>query len=397
MALACDRDQAGIVFDYIKGYFETVPALKKMVVDVSSETIELNNHVVIEVRTNSYRKVRGRSVLCCIMDEVAFFASDDSANPDFEVYGAIRPGLARVPGSMLVLISTAHKRSGLLYERYKAHFGRSDGDVLVVKGTTLQFNPLFDAAEIEKALGEDPALYGAEYNSLWRDDVSSFIGRDLVEAATDRGATVRQPVPGTRYVTFVDPSGGGPDSFTAAVAHREGDVAVLDCLIEVRGPCNPDVATADICKVFKSYGITKTTGDNYAKGWPVAAFAKHGIALTRSERNRSEIYLDALPMFASGRVRLVDNPRLAQQFWSLERRTFPSGQDKVDHGRGGHDDCANAAAGALVLAASKKPMPRVSQAFLARAAQPTAYSRERLTDQPLMGTRAQPGRIKCFF
>jgi hypothetical protein len=40
----------------------------------------------------------------------------------------------------------------------------------------------------------------------------------------------------------------------------------------------------------------------------------------------------------------------------LERRTFPSGKDKIDHERGRHDDLCNAAAGALTLA-SRRPQP----------------------------------------
>ena len=57
----------------------------------------------------------------------------------------MQPGLARIRGSMLILITTAHKRSGLLYQKWRDAYGRNDPDVLVVKGTTLQFNPTFDA------------------------------------------------------------------------------------------------------------------------------------------------------------------------------------------------------------------------------------------------------------
>ena len=43
------------------------------------------------------------------------------------------------------------------------------------------------------------------------------------------------------------------------------------------------------------------------------------------------------------------------QFASLERRTSSLEKDRVDHGLGGHDDTANVAAGAMVLAGSEKP------------------------------------------
>jgi hypothetical protein len=37
-----------------------------------------------------------------------------------------------------------------------------------------------------------------------------------------------------------------------------------------------------------------------------------------------------LPKFTSGRVRILDNPRLVTQFAALERRTSPIGKDRVD-------------------------------------------------------------------
>ncbi|MGB3746000.1 MAG: hypothetical protein WBD11_15975 [Xanthobacteraceae bacterium] len=80
---------------------------------IGDDSIELRNRVVIEVHTNSYRTVRGRSLLCVICDEVAFWRSEDSASPDVETAGAVQPGLGRIRGSMLILISTAHKRSRL--------------------------------------------------------------------------------------------------------------------------------------------------------------------------------------------------------------------------------------------------------------------------------------------
>jgi hypothetical protein len=77
-----------------------------------------------------------------------------------------------------------------------------------------------------------------------------------------------------------------------------------------------------------------------------------GIAYEPSERTKSQIYLEFLPLLNSGRVELLDNPRLISQLYALERRTSRgSGKDTIDHPPGGHDDVINAAAGALVLAA----------------------------------------------
>jgi hypothetical protein len=361
MLLAVDRAQAGVAFNYIKGYFEEIPALTNLVRHVGDDSIELRNGVVIEVHTNSYRSVRGRSLLCVLCDEVAFWRSEDSAMPDFETAGAVAPGLARIPGSVLILISTAHKRSGLLYEKWKNHYGKNDDNVLVVRGTTLQFNPLFDAKVIERQLASDPQLYGAEYNSQWRDDLATFISRDLLEAAVDVGVVVRPPIDGVQYHAFTDASGGMEDSFTMGIAHRDKDgCLLLDLLFERRPPLNPYHVTEEIVALLKSYHCTRIVGDSYGARWVSDAFVKAGVTYRKSELDRSAIYLNALPLFTSGRVRLLDNLRLVAQFAALERRTFSTGRDRVGHGRTGKDDAANSAAGALVLAAQRAKRPEMT-------------------------------------
>jgi hypothetical protein len=62
-----------------------------------------------------------------------------------------------------------------------------------------------------------------------------------------------------------------------------------------------------------------------------------------------------LPLVNSGQVVLLDDPALLRELRGLERRRGTSGRDRVDHGPGGHDDRANAAAGALVGALRARP------------------------------------------
>jgi hypothetical protein len=47
---------------------------------------------------------------------------------------------------------------------------------------------------------------------------------------------------------------------------------------------------------------------------------------------------------------LLDHPECLRELRGLERHRGASGRDRVDHRPGAHDDLANAAAGALVLA-----------------------------------------------
>lgn len=374
MCLAVDRDQAKVVLNYTRSFFTDVDLLKGMVQRATANGFELDNSVDIAVATNSFRSVRGRPVLCAIFDEVAFWRDERSASPDEETYKAIGPALASIPGSMIIGISSPYRKSGLLYRKYREHYGQ-DGDVLVIKAPTRTLNPTIGQAVIDQALAEDPATARAEWMAEFRDDIAGFVDVNVIEACVDYGVTARPPRDGVRYRAGCDPSGGSRDSFTAAIAHNEGNIAVLDCLVEIKAPFNPTAATEQIAETLKAYGIRKATGDKYAAQWVVDAFRKVGIEYAHSELDRSAIYLEALPLFTSGRVRLLDNKRLANQFASLERRTSPGGKDRVDHGPGGHDDVCNSAALALAMRA-RDPLV-IPPDVLAKAAMPTQYSRLR--------------------
>jgi len=156
------------------------------------------------------------------------------------------------------------------------------------------------------------------------------------------------------HVAFCDPSGGSSDSFALAVAHGEdrsgSRVAVLDYLAERRPPFSPDAVVAEYAAALKDYGVTRVQSDKYAGAWVVEAFGKHGITCEQSAEPKSTIYANVLPLLNSGRVELLDYPRLQAQMLSLERRTARGGRDSIDHPPNGHDDLANAAAGALVAA-----------------------------------------------
>jgi hypothetical protein len=259
---------------------------------------------------------------------------------------------------MVIGISSPYRKSGLLYRKFKQHYGQ-DGDILVIKAPTRTLNPTIPEEVVDRALEQDPAAAKAEWLAEFRDDIGSWLAFETIEAAVDSDVTVRPPVGHFDYQSFCDPSGGARDSFTAAVAHGENGVAVLDCLIEVKPPFNPSVATELVAATLKSYGLKATTGDRYAAEWVVAAFAQCGIEYQHSERDRSRIYQDVMPLFTSGRARILDNKRLVNQFLSLERKTSSMGRDKIDHGPGGHDDLCNSASGALVLATTESTGPRL--------------------------------------
>lgn len=350
LCLAVDRDQARIVLRYIRGYFATNPLLTPMVERETENGLELSNNVEIIVATNSFRAVRGRTIVVVILDECAFWRDESSANPDEEVYAALLPSLVTLPGAMLIGISTPYRRAGLLFQKWRDYYGQPDPDVLVVKGPSTAFNPTLPTEIIEKALARDAEAASAEWLAEWRSDLADFVDRAVVERLVPPGRSELPPMHGNSYVGFCDPSGGSADSMTLAIAHREprNHHAVLDCIRERRPPFSPDDVVREFATTLKSYGIITITGDRYAAGWPVERFAVHGIKYEPAEKPKSDIYVSFLPILNSGQCELLDHPRLISQLCSLERRSARSGKDSIDHPSGGHDDLANAAAGALL-------------------------------------------------
>ena len=112
--------------------------------------------------------------------------------------------------------------------------------------------------------------------------------------------------------------------------------------------------------MLKSYRVSRVRGDRYAGSWPSEAFRKVGISYEPAEKPKSALYGELLPLLNSGRAALLDEPRLVAQLVGLERRTARGGRDSIDHAPGGHDDVANAVAGALVLRSSHRPVVAAS-------------------------------------
>jgi hypothetical protein len=118
----------------------------------------------------------------------------------------------------------------------------------------------------------------------------------------------------------------------------------------VKPPFSPETVVKEFADTLRRYRVTKVVGDRYAAEWPREQFRKHGVTYHPSERTKSEIYLELLAKINSRVCDLLDHPRLIAQLTGLERRTSRGGRDSIDHAPNAHDDVANAAGGALVLA-----------------------------------------------
>jgi hypothetical protein len=349
LTLSVTKDQARLVFGYALGFLQSSPALAKEIASTTTTEIRLRSGVVITTHAASFRSIRGRTMLAVILDEIALWRQEDAAASDLEVYRAIVPALARTRG-VLIGISTPYMRGGLLFDKHRKFFGTDDPNVLVVQSPTIAFNPTIDQDAIAAALIDDPESARAEWNAEWRSDISAFLDDILIERAVDLHRPLELPPrQDIKYRAFADPGGGQHDHFTIAVAHTEDERTIIDLVRGAAAPYDPHEVVREFADLIRQYGIREITSDFYSAQWAETTWTASGIKFNRSKLNRSELYIEMLPLFTRGAIAIPDHARLRKELRLLERRTSRLGKDAVDHPKRGSDDYANALAGAARL------------------------------------------------
>jgi hypothetical protein len=357
LLVAPSQRQSKIVLNHCEAAFEQSPILKQLLWRSTADVIELRNRIQIEVRPASYRSLRGPTYLCAILDESAFFYSDEfSVNADSEVLGAVRPGLATT-GGITVIASSPYARRGILWSAYNRDYG-PDGDpaILVAQGGSRVFNPTLSERFVERELQKDPAFASAEYLAQFRSDLELYVSLEIVQACIGDYYELA-PAKGVRYHAFTDFAGGsGKDSAALAISYRDRDGRIIiSCIRETQPPFSPAAVIEDYAHLCKSYRIKRITGDRFGGEFPREAFRQNGLTYEPADKPKSAYYVDLLPLLNSGRISLPKSERLVAQLCSLERNTARTGKDQIDHPRGPsfHDDLANSVAGATHLASTK--------------------------------------------
>jgi hypothetical protein len=347
---APDRRQAGITFRYIVGLLRSVPELAALVVAERTESIELRTGVVVEVITASGAAPRGRAYALAIVEEAAFLPTEETAaDPDVELLRAVRPALARVPGSLLAVIGSPYVRRGVLYEAWRQGDG---GDRVVVSADTLSLNPTFRRREVERAFEVDPVAARSEYGVdgviEFRADVSGLLGDESIAAVTPAGVRELAPERGRSYVAHLDAAtGSGEDAAALAIACHDGERGVLCAVRQWKPPFSPAAMARDSAALLRTYHVSDVTIDRFAPGLVADLLRREGISARPAGHDTSAAFVELLAGVNADRVRLLDDPVLLRELSRLERRPGVSGRDHVGHPPRGHDDIAAAAAFAL--------------------------------------------------
>ena len=72
MVIATDRKQSRVIMRYLQALLEQTPMLAAMIEKITTESVELDNNVSIEITTCSHRTVRGYTIVAALCDEMDF-------------------------------------------------------------------------------------------------------------------------------------------------------------------------------------------------------------------------------------------------------------------------------------------------------------------------------------
>jgi hypothetical protein len=375
---AADREQARVMLGYTLAPFEASAdwrglvrrpspwaRLADLVTRRTRWGFDLTTGATVEVRTAAFGSIRGRTYAAVVADELAYWQREEGSNPASEVLGAVRPGLVTL-GGPLIGISSPYAKAGPLWEAWTRYYGKDDARVLVWKAPSRVMNPTIPERVVLDALERDEASARSEWLAEFRSDLESFLSSEQLARVVVPGRGELPPRVGEEgdYLAFCDPAtGAGQDSMTLAIVHLEAEgpdappVVVVDALREHKPPFNPREVTREYAALCRAYACDVVYGDRHGMGWIDQAFASHHLTYQVAESSKSELYAALLPLITTGSLELPDHPRLVQQLQGLERRPTGTGRDAIDHRSRGHEDLANAVAGAAVLAHREASVP----------------------------------------
>ena len=368
LVLAGSRDQAQVVFGYCDGFLQSSAILRQLVASRTAFEIRLTNGIVLAVHSNSFRHIRGRSLIACVFDEVAFWRDEQAACPDVETYRAVLPSLMRM-GGMLIGISTPYRRSGLLFDKFEKHFDVDGDSILVVRGGTSAFNPQIDQGKIAKAMLADPEAARSEWQAEFRSDLSALFDEGVIDDAVDHARPLELPPRLSRkYAAFADASAGRNDAFSFCIGHTEGPKEearwICDAIRARAAPFNPRDVAEEYASLARQYGCHKLSATRLpANGYQRFRRCRHPV------RNVPAAQVAALPRGAAvfqPRRGLPAGARQVAARAAHARATSAQIRKRlVDHPRNGADDLANAVCGALYCAMSDVHRPRARMGAIA--------------------------------
>ena len=379
LLIAPDLVLARQILGFVRGYTDTSPRLRAMVLRDTADEIEVRRAdgqaVLIRVRAASRGGKGGRGFVFVFagLDEAAFFRDESSGVVnDTEIYRPIAQRLA--PGAQAWITSTPWVANmGLLEETIAADFGRHEHALCAV-APTRALNPTWDPdGTIEAGLREsDPENADREIGAIpLTAGTHNFFSHDAIEqafkpempqqspprqgatcgAGGDTGFTKNSSA--LAIVERIDGKAGAPARFKLVRLEERKPAPGL--------PLQPKAVARDFADIFLPYGTRELVTDAHEIADVRAALLEKNCTVVVSPP-KTEAFTFARTVLHESRLDLPKHPRLRNQLRAILAKPMPGGGVQIKSptaADGSHGDLVSALVNAL-WRASLTPAPKVA-------------------------------------
>lgn len=356
MIVAQDKDEAADRIQTIKDILNAIKVGWHPVPD----GIGLNDKPIeFKVFASTVKRVRGKTSICIICDEVAYWLDDKSgANPATEVLAAIRPTMATMPNAKIVLSSSPYGRHDAHYKAFEE--GEDPGTdesgnpkapyQITSMAVSWVANPTL-TEERTKQLEPDPVLWSREYACIPGDDkAEGILSAGELDRVIRTGNAIISPEPGHEYWAAMDPATSG-NAWTFAIGcmrwgvvtfvdpdtSRESTVKRLKRTVvfkrEWRGspsqPLRPKAILQEMRTILLPYGLDTVYSDEWSFQSMYDLAADVGLTLVMESSQvtiKRERYRNLAIYVRSQQVDLPLDEQMRQDILNVRRRITATGE-----------------------------------------------------------------------
>jgi hypothetical protein len=368
--VAPDKKLARQILRYVKGAVDAHPDIAPLVEVANEDALTLRRSdgrlVSLEVlaATRGGSALRGRSLICAVLDEAAFFRDQDYAVNDAELFDAVAPRV--ISGGMTVIDSTPWAEAGLLFELFSDNHGKPTTAIAAHAPTSLLAEGRPDGDEIlarvEIERTRDPENAAREFDAIpLAAGTGLFFAPSAIDACLSDDAQERPVAPhGVR--TRVGAGGDlalRSDSSALAIVHQVGDHLDVVEVRELRPTKAQPLRLSWVCQEFAEtlsrHKRRTMLADQHEIDAAQEHMDRHGVAIEEApggSDGKALTYSKARQAIHSGRVRIPRAApwaaKLVAQLKSITVSPLPGGGVAIRAPRtqSGHGDLVSA----LVLA-----------------------------------------------
>lgn len=361
--IAQDLKMAMYSLHFIRNALESSPIGRSLIdYPITKNFIRLKNGVTIVCYPPTLKSVRGYANAVAVLDEVGVWYQDsDSANPDYEIYRAIRPAQLQFENPLILGLSSAWNKNGMLYRYYEAG---TDGknvseaakpefqDALVIHATTAMMgNPKVERQDLAADRAKDPQAFEREYLSVFQDSISGFLSPTQVKKSIDVGRIERRPNKNLIYIAAIDPA-FRHDAFAFTIMHATPEGEVVQDVVRQWIPApgttlSPNAILQEIGAILAQYNVLQVFTDQHHMESLAQLALQNGFQLLEvpfAGGAKAAMYGSLQQLFNTERITLLDEKEQYKELVQLEKNLTSGGTIKINAPVGKRDDLATVVA-----------------------------------------------------